>query len=362
MTDPAGPASRSPRALGVTAFAAALAAIAFASASARAQLAEATDLAFCPAQRDCLAWTPDAAAGAHRLYRGVGADLAGLADAAQDACLRTVHAPPQEAQATLMEAPDPGALFWYLAVAADSEDPASATGPAGEGLDAATGLPFARVLDAAEECPFACNPDYRPQPNVGLVEPPGIGDCPAGMVGVADFCIDRWEASLVRVGEPGSAEDGAPHSPLFHPGADRVRAISAPGALPQGNISGVQAAAACAEAGKRLCTDAEWLRACRGPTGTTWPYGDVRQPGACNDARAQHPAIEYFQTTEPWIWSELDHPCLNQLFDGLARGGAYAACSTFEGAFDMAGNLAEWTAHSAQHFDFTTGFRCCADP
>lgn len=230
-----------------------------------------------------------------------------------------------------------------------------------------------------------CDPEARPLPNEGLVEEPGVDGCPAGMIRVAGFCIDRFEASLALVRDDGSL---ASWSPYFNPGSARVRALSLRGAVPQGYVSGVQAARACSEAGKRLCTDAEWLRACQGSTSTTYPYGDTREPGRCNDARARHPAVEYFGTSADWIWSMLGHPCLNQLSDGLATTGSFEGCVSEEGAFDLMGNLHEWTAdpagtfrggfyvdtvrngpgclyrttaHDSGHHDYSTGFRCCAD-
>jgi formylglycine-generating enzyme required for sulfatase activity len=138
-----------------------------------------------------------------------------------------------------------------------------------------------------------------------------------------------------------------------------------------------------------LCSDAEWLRACQGQAGTTYPYGDVRQNGLCNDSRALHPAVEYFGTSDAWIWSELGNSCINQIPDALHISGRHAGCVTADGAFDMMGNLHEWTAdaagtfrggyyadtsvngegclyvttaHSRSHWDYSTGFRCCADP
>ena len=232
-----------------------------------------------------------------------------------------------------------------------------------------------------------CDPDARPLPNEGLSEEPGDAGCPAGMVRITDaLCIDRFEASLVEILADGSTRVW---SPYFEPRDVRVRALSLRGAVPQGYIRQTQAAAACAEAGKRLCTDAEWLRACQGASGTTYPYGATRVPGACNDARAQHPAVEYFGTTESWIYSRLDHPCLSQLPESLAPTGDHAACATEDGVMDMMGNLHEWTAdpagtfrggfyvdtringegclyrttaHDVSHRDYSTGFRCCADP
>lgn len=225
----------------------------------------------------------------------------------------------------------------------------------------------------------ACDPNARPQPNAGLVEEPGTGACAPGMVAVDAFCVDRFEASLVEL-------DGGAFCPFVNPGSRRLRAVSLRGGVPQGFINQVQAAAACAEAGKRLCTDAEWLRACRGPGNTTYPYGATRQPGVCNDARTPHPAIELYGTTSSWIWSHLGSPCLNQLDGGLARAGAFAGCASAEGVMDLMGNLHEWTAdpagtfrggfyvdtqlngngcayvttaHGVTHWDYSTGFRCC---
>jgi formylglycine-generating enzyme len=228
-----------------------------------------------------------------------------------------------------------------------------------------------------------CDENTMPQPNAGLVEAPGAGNCPPGMIPIDTFCIDRVEASLVYV-----AGD-APFSPYFNPGSENVRAVAIEGAVPQGYISGAQAEDACILSGKRLCTDQEWLRACQGPTGWTFPYGDMIMAGVCNDARSVHPAVEYFGTTDPWIYSELGNPCLNQLADSVDATASHAGCVTPEGAFDMMGNLHEWTAdpdgtfrggfyvdtklngpgclyatvlHDTAHWDYSTGFRCCADP
>ncbi|MEM7153190.1 MAG: SUMF1/EgtB/PvdO family nonheme iron enzyme [Myxococcota bacterium] len=233
----------------------------------------------------------------------------------------------------------------------------------------------------------ACDETAMPTPNEGLVEAPGDAGCPAGMLLSDGFCIDRHEAALVIVDDEG--RQLGHHSPYFNPGDTRVRAVSLPGAIPQGYINQVQAAAACSEAGKRLCTNTEWLRACQGAANTTFPYGDRLVPGRCNDARAMHPAIEYFGTSEEWIWSELGHPCISQIPDSLHVTGRHADCVTSEGAFDMMGNLHEWTsdpegtfrggffadtaingpgclyattAHGVSHWDYSTGFRCCADP
>jgi len=221
-----------------------------------------------------------------------------------------------------------------------------------------------------------CDPNQQPQPNFCLTEEPGDAGCPAGMAHVDTFCVDRFEASL------------AGWSPYVHPGSAQVRAVSLRGAVPQAYISQTEASAACVAAGKRLCTDAEWLRACQGPQMTTYPYGNTRMPGTCNDARTPHPAAELYGTTDSWIYSHLDSPCINQLANSVALTGSHTGCITAEGAFDMMGNVHEWTAdpagtlrgcyyvdtvlngngclyattaHDTSYWDYSTGFRCCAD-
>ena len=234
-----------------------------------------------------------------------------------------------------------------------------------------------------------CDPRELVRPNAGkeYQEPPGRGGCPPGMApipGTPSVCIDRWEAHSVEV-----LEDGAEHtwSPYFNPGSIPIRAKSAPGAVPQGYISQVQAQEACKRANKRLCRDEEWLSACRGAKNTQFPYGKDERLGTCNDHRDRHPAAQYLESNL-LVFTKLHHPCINQVADSLMAAGAKRACTTAEGIFDLVGNLHEWTADASGHFrggyyvdtrtngrgcdyvttahdshywDFSTGYRCCAD-
>lgn len=232
--------------------------------------------------------------------------------------------------------------------------------------------------------PIVCGVNDTPAPNGVPSEPAGVDGCPAGMVPIdATYCIDRYEAMLV-LDNNGQLE---PFSPYKNPGEAKVVAMSVPGTIPQGYIAQWQAKAACERAGKRLCTDTEWLKACRGSQSWTYPYGPTRQDKVCNDSRTCHPVVQYFESTAQWIWSELAHPCINQLPDGLAKTGQYSGCVSPYQVYDMMGNLHEWTAnstgifrggfyvdtkkngegclyattaHNIYHWDYSTGFRCCA--
>ncbi len=203
--------------------------------------------------------------------------------------------------------------------------------------------------------------------------------CPAEMVPIDTFCVDRYEAALVVNGEG--------WSPYHNPGEMPAVAVSRAGLVPQGYINGHQAAAACERAGKRLCSDREWARACGGEEAWTYPYGPERVAGRCNDARAVHPAVERFpDAANPF--SLIQDACINQLPESLVPAGARVDCVTPEGVHDLMGNLHEWTsaqsgtfrggfyvdtvrngegclyattAHDRHHWDYSTGFRCCAD-
>lgn len=216
------------------------------------------------------------------------------------------------------------------------------------------------------------------------------GGCPAEMAWVdGRVCVDRFEAHLVRVGPAG--EDAGLHPPNEPIGTRRVRAVSARGARPQAYVSRDDAAQACREAHKRLCTAGEWLAACRGPSKTRYPYGARRRAGACND-RGVEPLARVLQrpaSPETWGFDAMNDPRLYLVPGGVARSGRFERCQSESGTFDMVGNLHEWTAeeggsmrggffldtselgegcdyvavgHDAKYRDYSTGFRCCADP
>jgi hypothetical protein len=168
------------------------------------------------------------------------------------------------------------------------------------------------------------------------------------MVNIDEFWIDRFEASIKQI----STTQGT-----------ILAAATLEGSIPVVGKNQLEAAELCAYAGKRLCTDEEWLRACQGPEGFTYPYGNVEILDACNGGAPNDAAI-------------------------LLPTGNSSSCGTFEGVMDMVGNVGEWTAdpsgtfrggnyieavingpgclyrttaYSVYHSDQKTGFRCCAD-
>ena len=88
---------------------------------------------------------------------------------------------------------------------------------------------------------------------------------------IKGFCIDRYEAHLVRRGPAGEITP-YPHFQRPEEGVT-YEARSEAGAFPQAYISRVESEAACTNAEKRLCTRKEWQRACMGESHTPYPYG-----------------------------------------------------------------------------------------
>lgn len=149
-------------------------------------------------------------------------------------------------------------------------------------------------------------------------------ESPGTMVGLPiaapTFWIDVYEAS--RPDADASTAGNASH-----------RACSKIDALPWVGVTYTQAVAACAAAGKRLCTEAEWQGVCEGAGQTSYPYGNTYSATACNG-------------------KDYDHDCANPNDEELLATGtpfgcpppANSACVSAAGIIDLSGNAREWTS------------------
>ena len=205
--------------------------------------------------------------------------------------------------------------------------------------------------------------------------------CPANMAHIGNSCVDRWEASLVEIDANGSE---TPFSPYQAPNGRRVKAVSRPGVVPQAHISMVEAGRACKAAGKRLCHAKEWKNACKGPGKTRYPYGDRHVANACVDTGRTSPMRALRKGA--YNHENMNDPRMNQLANTVEPTGRAASCTNDYEVFDMVGNVHEWlddgafhggyyldtkinnegcdyktSAHAPNYYDYSTGFRCCAD-
>jgi formylglycine-generating enzyme required for sulfatase activity len=286
---------------------------------------------------------------------------------------------------------------------------ATAQGDAQSAPSATAGPPALLYLpDGGDTVQFGVAPSLLP----GL--PPSTARCPTEMVDVhGRFCIDRYEATLVdhkggrRLSpyyHPTRAQTAASFKEWSHSAQGQRLAVPAPpdfqlaedfepraesreGMTPSGYLSGNLAEIACRNAGKRLCTQDEWVFACRGESGHKFPYGDHYEDGVCNIFREAHPAQILHGDMST---GHLD-PRLN-LVEGsagplLRKTGATTTCRSVWGndaAYDMVGNLDEWveadrgaflggfysrstregcdakvSSHPRAYFDYSLGVRCC---
>jgi formylglycine-generating enzyme required for sulfatase activity len=203
------------------------------------------------------------------------------------------------------------------------------------------------------------------------------------------FCIDRYEASTVELLDRGKTRKHSPFKPVA---GLRVKAVSKKGAIPQAHISRDQAEEACQNAGKRLCTDEEWVTTCKGKRPTMYPYGDEYKAGYCNDKGVSSfnhyygPAGGGEPSQDAYAWENMNDARLNQMTGTLSPAGTFKRCRSGFQVYDLVGNLHEWTAapsgtfrggyyldthqngdgcdykttaHSPKYYDYSTGFRCC---
>jgi len=116
----------------------------------------------------------------------------------------------------------------------------------------------------------------------------------AKKVYVAEFCIDKYE----------------------FPNKE--------GAIPFRKAQWFAGKEECEAQGKRLCTEAEWEKACKGTKGFRYPYGNEFDPKKCNTGTLE---------------------AGGKLREGrIAKSGAYKECKSDYGVYDMSGNMWEWVA------------------
>ena len=145
---------------------------------------------------------------------------------------------------------------------------------------------------------------------------------------------------------------------------DRYEFPNLKGSKPAARVSWKQASDTCTEMGKRLCTDLEWEKSCKGPGNFVYAYGDEFSPDICGADQSNPYTL-----------------------------GARTDCVSAYGVYDMSGGIREWTStthrgketrrlvkgglrgngqrgtrcafavdEGTAYADSTLGFRCCLTP
>jgi hypothetical protein len=140
------------------------------------------------------------------------------------------------------------------------------------------------------------------------------------------------------------------------------------GAIATTNVTRDEAGALCASKGKRLCTELEWERACKGPANTTYEDGDEYRAATCGlgvavDLAAKRPTGELaacvsgFGVRElhggAWEWTDRPWGRGGRKDLGVLKGGNATAG-------ELAGRCANSLARAPTTKSPSMGFRCCA--
>ncbi len=173
---------------------------------------------------------------------------------------------------------------------------------------------------------------------------------------------------------------------------DRFEYPNREGALPRVLVSWTHAKRLCEEAGKRLCTEAEFNFACEGPDMKPYVYGFVRDAGACNIDEPFRPPDHRKRMLEQEACDK-DAACKAELarLDQREPAGSRERCVSDAGVFDLNGNVNEWIEipneraprrsglkggwwgpvrarcrptvrfHEEDDYGYEAGFRCCSE-
>ncbi|MBS2027747.1 MAG: protein kinase [Deltaproteobacteria bacterium] len=139
----------------------------------------------------------------------------------------------------------------------------------------------------------------------------GAGGCPDGMASIS-------AGDYLKGYKSGDQLAGWDEMPLSkaHTEAYCIDLYEYPnqaGQKPSTGLTYAEAKSACEGQGKRLCSEDEWERACKGPSNTRFAWGETNDKDACNTSKTPGPTG--------------DHP----------------RCKSGYGVYDLSGNAAEWT-------------------
>lgn len=151
------------------------------------------------------------------------------------------------------------------------------------------------------------------QQRFGLSKTPFLNEHPQHTVMLGDYYIDKYEVTNKKYKEFLDATGRTPPQEW----AERI-SLQGSDELPVVFVSWHDADAYCRWAGKRLPKEAEWEKAARGTEGRKFPWGDEFDIKKTNSSGK---------------------------YGGVTSVGHFEEDVSPYGAFDMAGNVSEWTAN-----------------
>lgn len=159
-----------------------------------------------------------------------------------------------------------------------------------------------------------------PSAGTGIGGPP-LGpppDGPSPRVGMAYIPPGALVVGTARDKRPRRPDRELPGEQMMLEGfyIDQLAYPNEEGAIPVTNVTLAEAGVLCQERDKRLCTELEWERACKGPDNRTFEYGENYRESTCETGKPAQ----------------------------LRPGGYHVGCQSDFGVRDMHGGPFEWTS------------------
>ena len=148
---------------------------------------------------------------------------------------------------------------------------------------------------------------------------------------------------------------------------DRFAYPNEPGAIPLTNVSLQEARALCERSNKRLCTELEWERACKGPNNTTYSYGETYRPELCRtgDGQMRTPSGYLIGCASGFGVNDL-HGGSWEWTDSTWGRGSQQGLATLRGGDgqpgEVVGRCANARAQKPNAKSSEIGLRCCSGP
>ena len=227
--------------------------------------------------------------------------------------------------------------------------------------------PIAAQPEATKAPKETTPPPPKPETKVAAAAPSADAKCPKGMKKISEggFKFGSLSSDPMRNFGEKLLSSRKTHAYCI----DYYEYPNGAKAKPRVGVSWNKAKTSCESKGKRLCTELEWERACKGPNSSRFPYGNAWNSKTCNTENEEG------------------------IPGTLARAYDFKKCRSGYRVYMMAGNAEEWTADSyakgsgnkvvkggaANRPDWASrcaarraqnprtsatllGFRCCADP
>ncbi|MBX3190621.1 MAG: SUMF1/EgtB/PvdO family nonheme iron enzyme [Labilithrix sp.] len=142
-----------------------------------------------------------------------------------------------------------------------------------------------------------------------------------------------------------------------------------PGAIPTSNVTRDEAERLCVAKGKRLCTELEWERSCKGPDNLPYEYGETYRAATCgtgvsSEEAARRPSGEHALCKSGFGVSDMHGGVWEWTDSGWGRGEKERNLGVLRGGNAVAGELVARCANAIGRPPAkkspTMGLRCCA--